>query len=418
MSIIIIGRNTILEALKVNHKIYELYIQKGTNSEIIAIANDKNIKIKEMDKFNLNKTLPANNQGVGALVEEYKYQTLEKVINKEKTNKVFVMLDSLEDPHNLGAILRSADAFNVDAIIIGKNRSVKLNSTVAKVSTGAIEHVDVVEVTNLTQTLKTLKKNGFWVVGTDASTEKTIHDIDVDTNLCVVIGNEGKGISRLVKENCDYIVKIPMSGHVNSLNASVSAALVIYEIYHLKGWSYLTYPMYNDYEIINLIREGNNEALELMFDKYSRLISKKIYKFNLYKDYDDMFQEGMMILYKSIKAFNEIYKKSFTRYFELNLERKYMTILTKRIRRMEIFKNNELFIYETNNNLNQNSVYYELLKKEIAKILTNNEHLVYTLRELNNYSITYISEKHSMTDKEIYNSLHRAKVKIKKHFNK
>ena len=235
MSIIIIGRNTILEALKVNHKIYELYIQKGTNSEIIAIANDKNIKIKEMDKFNLNKTLPANNQGVGALVEEYKYQTLEKVINKEKTNKVFVMLDSLEDPHNLGAILRSADAFNVDAIIIGKNRSVKLNSTVAKVSTGAIEHVDVVEVTNLTQTLKTLKKNGFWVVGTDASTEKTIHDIDVDTNLCVVIGNEGKGISRLVKENCDYIVKIPMSGHVNSLNASVSAALVIYEIYHLKG---------------------------------------------------------------------------------------------------------------------------------------------------------------------------------------
>ncbi|MCD6482239.1 MAG: 23S rRNA (guanosine(2251)-2'-O)-methyltransferase RlmB [Candidatus Izimaplasma sp.] len=235
MSIIITGKNTIFEALKVNHKIYELYIQKGTNNDILSLAIKKNLKIKELDKFNLNKILPSNNQGVGALIEDYKYKTLDQVINKEKNNKVFVMLDSLEDPHNLGAILRSVDAFNIDAVIIGKNRSVKLNSTVAKVSTGAIEYVDVVEVTNLTQTIKTLKKNGFWVVGTDAETEKTIHDIDVDTNLCVVIGNEGKGISRLVKENCDYIVKIPMSGHVNSLNASVSTALILYEIYHKKG---------------------------------------------------------------------------------------------------------------------------------------------------------------------------------------
>jgi len=235
MSIIIAGKNTVFEALKVNHKIHELYIQKGTNNDILALATKKNLKVKELDKYNLNKILPSNNQGVGALIEDYKYKTLDQVINKKKNNKVFVILDSLEDPHNLGAILRSADAFNIDAVIIGKNRSVKLNSTVAKVSTGAIEYVDVVEVTNLTQTIKTLKKNEFWVVGTDAETDKTIHDIDVDTNLCIVIGNEGKGISRLVKENCDYIVKIPMSGHVNSLNASVSAALVLYEIYHKKG---------------------------------------------------------------------------------------------------------------------------------------------------------------------------------------
>jgi len=182
--------------------------------------------------------------------------------------------------------------------------------------------------------------------------------------------------------------------------------------------TYLTYPAYNDYEIIDLIREGNNEALELMFDKYSRLISKKIYKFNLYQEYDDMFQEGMMILYKSIKSFDDSYSKTFTRYFELNLDRKYITLLSKKVRRREIFKNNELFIYETNSNVNQNSVYYDLTKKEIAKILTNSEYLVYTLRELNNYSVSYISEKHGMKDKEIYNSLHRAKAKIKKHFNK
>ena len=235
MSIIITGKNTILEAIKVNHKIYEIYLLKGSNKELLSLVEEKQIKVKELDKFNLNKVLPPNNQGIGALVEDYTYQSLDDAINIEKKNKVFIILDSLEDPHNLGAILRSADAFLVDAIIIPKNRSVKLNSTVAKVSTGAIEHVNVVEVTNLTRTIKKLKDNGFWVVGTDASTDKTIHDIDIDTNLCVVIGNEGKGISRLVKENCDYIVKIPMNGHVNSLNASVSAALVIYEIYRKKG---------------------------------------------------------------------------------------------------------------------------------------------------------------------------------------
>lgn len=235
MATIITGKNTVTEALKVNRKIFELYVLKGTNKDILSIANDKNIQVKELDKQAMNNLLPKNNQGIGAKVEDYKYKTLEDILNIEKDNKVIIMLDGLEDPHNLGAILRSADAFNIDAIVIPKNRSVKLNATVAKVSTGAIEHVNVVEVTNLTQAIKTLKKNGFWVAGTDAATEQTIHDIDIDTNLCVVIGSEGKGISRLVKENCDYMVKIPMSGHVNSLNASVSAALVIYEIYHRKG---------------------------------------------------------------------------------------------------------------------------------------------------------------------------------------
>lgn len=235
MATIITGKNTVLEAIKVGRKVFELYVLKGTNSDIINEANKKNIKVKEMDKKSISDLLPKNNQGVGAKIEDYQYKTLEEVLEKPKQNKVFVMLDQLEDPHNLGAILRSCDAFSVDAIIIPKNRSVKLNATVAKVSTGAIEHVDVVEVTNLTNTIKTLKDEFFWVVGTDMVTDKTIHDIDVNTNLCVVIGSEGKGISRLVKQNCDYMVNIPMSGHVNSLNASVSAALVIYEIYRLKG---------------------------------------------------------------------------------------------------------------------------------------------------------------------------------------
>jgi len=234
MAIIITGKNTVLEAYKAKRKIFEIYVLKGTNVDIITTFKDTQLKVIELDKIGLNKILPPSNQGIGALVEDYKYLSLQDALNIKKENKLLIMLDSIEDPHNLGAILRSADAFNVDGIIIPKNRSVKLNSTVAKVSTGAIEHVDVIEVTNLTQTIKTLKNSGFWVVGTAADTTQTIHDIDIDTNLCVVIGNEGKGISRLVKENCDYVVKIPMSGHLNSLNASVSAALVIYEIYHRK----------------------------------------------------------------------------------------------------------------------------------------------------------------------------------------
>jgi len=180
----------------------------------------------------------------------------------------------------------------------------------------------------------------------------------------------------------------------------------------------LEYPKHNDYEIISQIREGNNEALELMFSKYSKLISKNIYKYNLYRDFDDMYQEGLMILYKSINTFDASYSKSFTRYFEQNLSRKFMTILSKKIRRYEIFKKNELYIYESNHNINHNSEYYDLLKKEIAKVLTNTENLVYTLRELKNYSILYISNKYNLDEKVIYNSLHRAKMKIKRHFNK
>lgn len=235
MAIIIHGKNTVLEAVKSGRKVFEIYVLKGTNKDVLHEVYKQNIKVLEYDKQKINNLLPRQNQGIGAKVADYGYVELEDAINKEKENKVFVMLDGLEDPHNLGAILRSSDAFDIDGIIIPKNRSVQLNSTVAKVSTGAIEYVDVIGVTNLNQTIKKLKDNGFWVIGTDADTEKTIHDIDVDTDICIVIGSEGKGMSRLVKQNCDYVVKIPMNGHVNSLNASVSAALVLYEVFRRKG---------------------------------------------------------------------------------------------------------------------------------------------------------------------------------------
>jgi len=231
MATIITGKNTIKEAITVGRKVFELYVQQGTNDEILEMAKKYNIPVKEMSKQDINNLLPSSHQGVGASVQDYAYLGLDEALAMPKKHRLYLMLDGVEDPHNLGAMLRSCDAFNVDAVIIPKNRSVQLNATVAKVSTGAIEHVNVVQVVNLHQTIRKLKENGFWIIGTDMDTPQTMHEMDVDADICIVIGNEGRGLSRLVRDNCDYIVKIPMSGHINSLNASVSCALVLYEAY-------------------------------------------------------------------------------------------------------------------------------------------------------------------------------------------
>lgn len=187
--------------------------------------------------------------------------------------------------------------------------------------------------------------------------------------------------------------------------------------YLVEKGDFLDIFKHNDYEILFLIREGNEEALSLMFEKYTPLIYKKIGKFNLGYEADDMFQEGLMMLYKSIRFFEEKYDKTFTRYFEQNLERRFISITTMKYRRSNIFRKNEHYIYETNSAKVSNSVYYELMLDEIAKVLTKKENLVYTLRELNNFSISYIKKNYGIQEKTIYNSLHRAKVKIANHFN-
>ena len=174
---------------------------------------------------------------------------------------------------------------------------------------------------------------------------------------------------------------------------------------------------HNDFEVLYQIREGNEEALTLMFEKYKSLISKKIYKYNLMYEFEDVYQESLMMLHKSILTYNDKYSKTFTRYFEMNLERKLMTIVTKKRRRSEIFSSNELYIFEHNHNTSEKSVYFELYRKEIEKVLTKEEYLVYTLRELKNYSINYISDYTSLKTKQIYNVLHRARSKIKTHFD-
>lgn len=228
----ICGKNLVKTTIYAKkRKIYHFYLDESlakVEKKFIEYCQDQNIKVELVTKNFLSKMNLQLHQGFVLEIDNYEYQNIEECIDKSK-KQCFILLDGLEDPHNLGAIMRTADACGIDAIILPKNNSVSLNSTVAKVSTGAIEYVNVIEVNNLNNCIDYLKKNGFWVVGTTMNAEKSYTELKCDTSLAIVIGSEGFGIKRLTLEKCDYNVKIPMIGHVNSLNASVSCAILMYE---------------------------------------------------------------------------------------------------------------------------------------------------------------------------------------------
>ena len=232
------GRNSILELLKSGKDINKLYIQKGEKHgsiiEIISLARDKKIVIVEEEKHKLDQMSQTNNhQGVIAIVPPYEYCDVDDILKEaEKRNEkpFIVILDSIEDPHNLGSIIRTAECAGVHGIIIPKRRSASINSTVNKTSAGAVQYVNVARVNNLNDTIKYLKEKDIWIYGTDMNGQKNYNEEKYDSGVAIVIGSEGSGISRLVKENCDFLIKIPMVGKINSLNASVSAGIVMYEI--------------------------------------------------------------------------------------------------------------------------------------------------------------------------------------------
>lgn len=232
----IYGKNTVLEALKGDKEVYKLYLLKNAvDNKIIHLCQKKHIEYIVTDKQELyNLVGKVVHQGIVAKVKGYDYTPLNEILASVPKGKqpLLLMLDGLEDPHNLGAILRTCDAIGVDGVIFGKNRSVGLTSTVAKVSTGAIDYVKVAQVTNLTRTLEYLKKEGFWVVGCDLNESQDYRALDYNMPLVIVVGSEGFGISKLVKKQCDFNVVLPMEGHVTSLNASVAAALILYQAYN------------------------------------------------------------------------------------------------------------------------------------------------------------------------------------------
>ena len=233
----IYGKNTVFESLKGNKPVYEVYMMKNVKDEkLMALAKKKNVKVNIVAQKSVLNNLVGNvvHQGIVAQVEGYDYYEIDKILSSIPPHKqpLLLMLDGLEDPHNLGAILRTCDAVGVDGVIIGKNRSVGLNATVAKVSTGAIHHVKVTQVTNLTRTLEDLKKKSFWVVGCELENSQDYRSVDYNMPTVLVIGSEGFGMSRLVKKSCDINVVLPMEGHVNSLNASVAASVLLYQVYN------------------------------------------------------------------------------------------------------------------------------------------------------------------------------------------
>lgn len=234
----VFGRHAVVEALQTPDRVNRVFIQEGTSgrdaAKVIELAREKGIQVQTVPKTKIEDLVGnAVHQGLVASIAAYEYADLEDVFKKaeEKGEDPFiVILDGVEDPHNLGSILRTADATGVHGIIIPKRRSASLTATVAKASTGAIEHVPVVRVTNLTQTIEQLKARGVWVFGTDMN-GTDYRKWNTKGPLAIVMGNEGKGVSRIVKESVDEMVTIPMVGHVQSLNASVASALMMYEVF-------------------------------------------------------------------------------------------------------------------------------------------------------------------------------------------
>ncbi len=223
----IYGKNVVKEAIEKKEKITKAVIYKNFNDEYLISSLQKlNIPIKYVEKYELDKLVNGMHQGIIVNVPDYEYASLDDFIYKE--DSFVVILDHLEDPHNLGAIIRTCEAAGVDGIIIPKDRSVEVNATVIKVSTGAISNMNIARVTNLSRTIDELKKNGFWIVGTDMN--GTLYDeVDYKGKIAIVIGNEGSGMSRIVRESCDFIASIPMIGTTNSLNASVATGIMVYE---------------------------------------------------------------------------------------------------------------------------------------------------------------------------------------------
>ncbi|MGG3955581.1 23S rRNA (guanosine(2251)-2'-O)-methyltransferase RlmB [Bhargavaea massiliensis] len=235
---LIIGKNPVLEALKSGREMNKIWIaegsQRGQMQPIIQLAKEMGITVQYVPKKKMDQLSEGNHQGVIAQVAAYRYYDIDDLFKKAEEREeapFFIILDELEDPHNLGSIMRTADAVGAHGIIIPKRRSVGLTATVAKASTGAIEYVPVARVTNLARTVDELKERGVWIFGTDAKGNQDYRQLDGVIPLALVIGSEGKGISRLLRDKCDVLIRLPMIGNVTSLNASVAASLLMYEVY-------------------------------------------------------------------------------------------------------------------------------------------------------------------------------------------
>ncbi|MBM7557851.1 23S rRNA (guanosine(2251)-2'-O)-methyltransferase RlmB [Halanaerobacter jeridensis] len=231
------GRNPVIEVLNGNRKVEKVLILKSAQGQVIdkiySLARNQNVALERVTKGKLNDLAKSHaHQGVIAFAEDLDYYYLDDLITQAKSqsdNPFFVLLDEIKDPHNFGSILRTAEAAGVDGVIIPKRRAVGFTPVVVKTSAGAVEYLPVAQVTNLARTIEQLKEEGFWIAGADLEAKQSCYQADLGGSLGLVIGSEGSGMRRLVKEKCDFLIKMPMEGQIESLNASVAAGILIYE---------------------------------------------------------------------------------------------------------------------------------------------------------------------------------------------
>lgn len=238
----IIGKNPVIEALKSGRSINKLFVSDQLNhtagQNLERLAKEHGTVVTRVPKQKLDKMVDGNHQGVAASVAAYAYASIDDLFEQaEKKGEApfFLILDEIEDPHNLGSILRTADAVGAHGVIIPKRRAVGLTATVAKTSAGAIEYIPVARVTNISQTIDELKERHVWIVGTEAEATEDYRSLEGTLPLALVIGNEGKGMSRLVRKKCDWTVRLAMTGNVSSLNASVAASILMYEVFRKRN---------------------------------------------------------------------------------------------------------------------------------------------------------------------------------------
>lgn len=232
------GRNPVLEALQAGLAVHRVFVAKGTQgsaiTRIIDICKEHNVSLQWVDRSMLDrKSQTGRHQGVIAELAAIGYASLDSVLKRAadvQEDLLVVVLDEIEDPHNLGSIIRTAEAVGAHGVIIPRHRAAGLTAAVARASAGAVAHLPVVQVPNLVQCVKTLKEAGAWIAGADAAAEQTAYQADLTGPLAIVLGSEGKGIGRLLREHCDFLVRLPMSGKIGSLNVGVSAGVMLYEI--------------------------------------------------------------------------------------------------------------------------------------------------------------------------------------------
>ena len=227
---LVYGKNVAKDLLISECLIKKVFLQDNFNDkDIISMLENKKIPFVFISKKEIDNLCDGLHQGIILSIPDYQYSSIDSILNSDK-DEVVVILDHLEDPHNLGAIIRTCEAAGIRSIIISKNRQVQVNATVMKTSAGTLQNMNIVSVSNIANSIDILKNNGYWIVGTALENSIDYRDVDYTGKIAIVIGNEGVGISKLVSSKCDYIVKIPMYGKTNSLNASVAAGIMIYEV--------------------------------------------------------------------------------------------------------------------------------------------------------------------------------------------